>query len=318
MTGAAGFIGRRVCGELARQGHRVSGLTRKAAEPIAGVALRAIGDIGPHTDWRSHLGGVDIVVHLAMSAHRPVSAAAGAIEAKTAAILARAAGAAGVGRLVHVSSIRAMGEATAPGERLRPADPPSPRDAYGGVKLAIESAIAAAVSSATLDLVILRPPLVYGPGVKGNFRTLIRLAASRMPLPLAGFDARRSLIFLDNLVDLIVLACVHPAVPGRVLLAREDVDLSLPEILRGLGLGLGRRVRLYPVRPTLLAGVAVVPVLATALRRLSQPLLVDDVETRSILGWAPAIAAEHGLALTARAWAERASRERLSGLGRCL
>ncbi|HEY2541319.1 MAG TPA: NAD-dependent epimerase/dehydratase family protein [Stellaceae bacterium] len=303
MTGAAGFIGRGLCGRLARQGHRVSGLTREAAEPIAGVALRAIGEIGPQTDWRSHLAGVDIVVHLATSAHRPISAAAGAIEAKTAAILARAARAAGVGRLVHVSSIRAMGEATAPGERFHPADPPSPRETYGRIKLAIEGAIAATASCAMLDLVILRPPLVYGPGVKGNFRSLIRLAASGVPLPLAGFDAPRSLIFLDNLVDLLGLACVHPAAPGRVLLARDAVDLTLPELLRAVGLGFGRRVRLYRVRPKLVAGLAVIPTLATALRRLSQPLLVDDGETRSALGWAPAVATEDGLALTARAWA---------------
>jgi nucleoside-diphosphate-sugar epimerase len=306
VTGAAGFIGSALCRALVRQGHHVSGVTRGVADPIEGAALHAIGDIGPQTDWRRYLAGTEIIIHLATSAHRPVNAAAGAIEAKAAAALAQAAAAAGVGRLIHVSSIRAMGEATAPGERFRAGDPPTPRDPYGRVKLAIEDAIAAAAASAKLDLIIVRPPLVYGPGVKGNFRALIRLAATGIPLPLAGLDNRRSLIFLDNLVDLLGLACLHPAASGRVLLARDAADLSIPELLRALGVGLGRRVRLYPIRPALLAGLAVVPTLGPALRRLSHPLLVDDGETRTLLGWAPAIAPEHGLARTARAYVSRA------------
>jgi nucleoside-diphosphate-sugar epimerase len=194
-----------------------------------------------------------------------------------------------------------MGEATAPGERFRAGDPLSPQDAYGQAKLVIERAIAAA-SSESLDLVILRPPLVYGPGVKGNFRALISLVATGMPLPLGGLATRRSLIFLDNFLDLLGLACLHPAARGRVLLARDAVDLSIPELLGSLGVGLGRRVRLYRVPPALLAGLAVVPALRPALRRLTLPLLVDDGETRSALGWTPAVAPEHGLAVTARAY----------------
>jgi nucleoside-diphosphate-sugar epimerase len=289
-----------------RQGQRVSGLTRGTAEPVPGAALRAIGEINPQTDWASHLAGVDVVVHLATRAHRPVTTESGLAEAKTAAQLAHAAKAAGVGRLILMSSIRAMGEATAEGERFRYCDPPLPQDAYGRAKLAIETALAAAASSCGLDLVVLRPPLVYGPGVKGNFRTLIRLAASGVPLPLAGFNAPRSLIFLDNLVDLLGLACVHPAAPGRVLLARDAVDLSLPELLRAFEPGLGRRVRLCAAPAKLLAGLAVVPALADVVRRISLPLLVDDAETRRTIGWMPAVAAEDGLALTARAWAGRA------------
>ena len=306
VTGAAGFIGRPLCRELVRQGHTVRGVTRGAAEPIAGVALRAIGDIGPLTDWAAPLEAADIVIHLATSAHRPVSAAAASIEAAAAAALARAAHRAGVGRLIHVSSIRAMGEASRPGRRFNETDPPSPRDAYGRAKLTIERAVAAAAAAADgLDLVILRPPLVYGPGVKGNFRALLKLAASGAPLPFAGLDNRRSLIFLDNLVDLVSVVCVHPAAPGRLLLARDAVDLSTPELLRALATGLGRRVPLFAVPPVLLAGLRFVPVAGPALRRLTLPLLVDDGETRRTLGWTPAIAPEVGLAATARAYALR-------------
>ena len=305
VTGAAGFIGRALCGELVRHGHTVRGLTRGAASPIAGVVLRAIGTIDPQTDWAPHLEGVDIVVHLATSAHRPVSAAAGAIEAEAAAALALAASAAGAGRLVHVSSIRAMGDATRPGSRWRDSDPPSPRDAYGRAKLAIEQAITAAAKTHRLDLVILRPPLVYGPGVKGNLRALIRLAVSGMPLPFAGIEVRRSLICRDNLVDLLQLACIHPAARGRVFLARDAIDLSIPELLRALAHGAGRRISLFAVPSALLAGFRVVPGVGPAVRRLTLPLLVDDAATRSTLGWAPAIAPDIGLAATARAYMRR-------------
>jgi nucleoside-diphosphate-sugar epimerase len=283
----------------------VQGVTRTAAAPITGVSLRAVGEIGPDTDWIGHLTGINIVVHLATSAHRPVSAAVADREAEASAALARAAKAAGVRRLVHVSSIRAVGAMTAPGERLHDACAPSPQDAYGRAKLAVERAIGAAAGT-RLELVILRPPLVYGPGVKGNFRLLIRLAASGIPLPLARLETCRSLIFIDNLIDLLALACIHPAAPGRILLARDAADLTISEVLQALGMGLGRPVRLFPVPSVLFAGLAVVPVLGIPFQRLTRPLLVDDSATRSALGWMPAVVAQEGLAITARAHLRRA------------
>jgi nucleoside-diphosphate-sugar epimerase len=305
VTGAAGFIGRALCGELARRGHTVLGATRTAVEPIAGATLRPVGDIGPRTDWGRYLEGVDIVVHLATSAHRPVSAAAGEREAGAAVGLARAADAAGVRRLVHVSSIRALGEATPPGMPFRPDDPPSPREAYGRVKLANERALASAVRDCRLDLVILRPPLVYGPGIKGNFRALVRLIASGAPLPFSAVNNRRSMVFVGNLIALLTVACVHPAAEGRVLLTRDEADLSTPELIRILASGLGRRARLFPVPMALLAACASVPPFGPALSRLVFSLQVDDAETRRTLGWSPAVTAEAGLAATARSFARR-------------
>ncbi len=305
MTGAAGFIGRALCRELVRRGQDVRGITRESAEPVAGVEWRAIGDIGPDTDWTAHLKGVAIVIHLATSAHRPVEAATGIAEAKAAASLVRAASAGGVRRLVHVSSIRAMGEETPPGRRFTATDPPSPQDAYGRAKLTIEHAVSSAAGASGLDFVIVRPPLVYGPGVKGNLRALIKLTASGVPLPFAGLDSRRSLIFIGNLIDLLVLACTHPGARGRLLLARDAVDLSIPELVQALASGLARRVRLFPAPSALFAGLRLVPVLRPALRRLTLPLLVDDDETRRLLGWTPAVSPETGLASTARAYAQR-------------
>jgi nucleoside-diphosphate-sugar epimerase len=306
VTGAAGFIGRALCRELVRRSIDVRGITRRTADPIAGVELRAVGDIGPGTDWTAQLKGVDIVVHLATSAHRQVDPATSIAEAKAAASLVRAAHGAGIRRLVHISSIRAMGEETPPDRRFTATDAPSPQDAYGRAKLAIEHAATAAAVASGLDLVILRPPLVYGPGVKGNLRALIKLIASGVPLPFAGLESRRSLIFIDNLVDLLTTACIHPAASGRLLLARDAVDLSIPEMVEALASGLGRRMRLFPVPSALFAGLSLVPVLRPALHRLTLPLLVDDAETRRVLGWTPLVAPETGLAATARAYALRA------------
>lgn len=251
------------------------------------------------------MAGVDAVVHLAGSAHRPVNTAAAKDEAHAAATLARAAAAAGVRRLVHVSSIRAIGESTASGTRLRANDPPRPVDAYGRAKLAIEQSMISAARDGGLELVILRPPLVYGPGVKGNLRALIRLVATGMPLPFAAVENRRSLIALDNLVDLLALACAHPAAAGQVLLARDETDLSTPELIRGLARGLGCRARLFSVPPALLAAMRRVPPLAPALARLTMSLQVDDDKTRRTLGWWPIVATGPALAAAARGLAPR-------------
>lgn len=316
VSGAAGFIGRALCRELARRGYAVVGATRAAAEPIEGATLRALGDIGPGTDWRTHLRGIDIVVHLATRAHRPPNPAAAALEAEAAAALARAAAAVGVSRLVHISSIRAMGERTAPGTPFRAGDTPRPRDAYGRAKLAIERAVDSAASSTGLDHVILRPPLVYGPGVKGNLRALLALIAGGIPLPVAALDNRRSLIFVDNFAQLIATACTHPAARGRILLARDAADLSTPELVHALATGLGRRPRLFAVPPALLAAFCGAPVLGPAWSRLTLSLQLDDGETRRALGWRPTVTPEAGLAATARAYRRRPPGERPGAIGR--
>ena len=306
VTGAAGFIGRALCCGLVERGHSVLGAVRGQADPIAGVELRPIGDIGPRTDWSRHFDGVEFMIHLANRAHRPMWAGTAADEAEAAAALARAAAAAGVRRLLHMSSARAMGDFTLPGTSFRAADPPQPRDAYGRGKLAIERALLAAARETGLDVVIMRPPLVYGPGVKGNFRALMRLVASGVPLPLAGIDNRRSLVFLDNLVDLASRACVHPGAVGRILLARDTTDLSTPELIRALAAGLGRPVRLFALSGAVLAAFRPFPGLAPIIARLTLSLQVDDSETRALLGWQPPISHQIGLAATARAFREPA------------
>jgi nucleoside-diphosphate-sugar epimerase len=305
VTGAAGFIGRALCRGLVARGHAVFGRTRGPAEPIAGAELRPIGDIGPHTDWSGHLDRVEVVIHLATRAHRPPSQAVAREDAEAAVRLAHAAAGAGVRRLVLMSSIRAMGEASSPGAPFRASDAARPRDAYGRGKLAIEKALQAAAQKTGIELVILRPPLVYGPGVKANFRALIRLVASGVPLPFAGIGNRRSLIFLDNLVECTARVSLHAAAAGRIWLARDEAELSTPELIRALAAGLGRPARLFAVPPAAFAALRWVPVLGAPIARLTSSLEIDDAETRAALGWRPLVAPEIGLAATARAFHER-------------
>jgi nucleoside-diphosphate-sugar epimerase len=305
VTGATGFIGRALCPGLVERGHAVLGCSRRPAEPIPGFELRPIGDIGPTTDWSGHLNGIDVVVHLANRAHGSGQGAADHNETESARALAHSAAKAGVRRLIHMSSVRAMAEATLPGAPLRATDPPRPRDPYGRGKLAIERALRAAARESGIEIVILRPPLVYGPGVKANFRALMRLVASGLPLPFAGIDNRRSLIFIDNLVDLVGRACTHPGAAGRALLARDAADLSTPELIRLLAAGLDKPARLFGVPPPALALLRSLPKLGPLLSRLTLSLQLDDAETRAALDWRPPVWPEIGLAATAAAFRDR-------------
>ena len=297
VTGAAGFIGQALCRGLAARGHDVLGTTRGPAGSIPGAEIRAIGDIGPQTDWSGLLGAVEIVIHLA---DRGTPEAA----RQAAAGLARAAAKSGVRRLVYMSSIRAMGAVTRPGAPFRATDPPRPRDAYGRMKLATERLLSATAQETSLEVVILRPPLVYGPAVKANFRNLIRLAASGLPLPFARIDNRRSLIFLDNLVDLAAHAAIAPAAAGRVLLVRDGVDLSTRELVCTLAAGLGRPARLFAVPDAAFAMLRAIPKLGPLAARLTLSLQVDDSATRALLDWEPAVPTATALATTARAFRE--------------
>jgi UDP-4-keto-D-QuiNAc 4-reductase len=262
---------------------------------MLGAEIRPIGDIGPRTDWSSHLAGAEIVIHLAD--RNRAEASPNAVTA-----LARAAAASGVRRLVYMSSVRAMGSVTAPGAPFRPTDPPLPRDAYGRAKLTNESFLSAAAQETGLQLVILRPPLVYGPHVKANFRALIRLAWSGLPLPFAGIDNRRSLIFLDNLVDVAARAAIDPAAAGRVLLLRDAADLSTPDLVCALAAGLDRPARLFAVPGVTFAMLRAIPVFGPLAARLTLSLQVDDRTTRALLDWAPPVAMQTGLATTTRAF----------------
>jgi nucleoside-diphosphate-sugar epimerase len=309
VTGAGGFIGRALCPGLTARGHRVvAGLRGDPAPgtpPVLGVEPRLLGEVAPGRDWSGALGDVDIVIHLAQRAHRRTADAVLAGEPQAAAAFARGAARAGVRRFVYMSSVKAMGDATLPGQLFRADDCPRPDDAYGRAKLATERALVQVAAATGLELVILRPPLVYGPGVGGNFRALVHLSGSVLPLPFAGIDNRRSLIFLDNLVDLAAAAALHPAAAGQVLLAADGVGLSTPALIGILAEGQGRVARLFALPDVVFAALRRLPGLGLAVSRLTLSLAVDDGRTRALLGWTPPVAAEAGLTLTARAFAAR-------------
>ncbi len=202
-----------------------------------------------------------------------------------------------------MSSIRAMGQTTQLGAPFRVADPPHPGDSYGRTKLAIERALVALALQSGLELVIVRPPLVYGPGAKGNLRTLIRVVATGLPLPFAAIDNRRSLISVDNLADLTATACFHPAAGGQLLLARDAHDLSTPGLICALAAGFGRPARLFAVPRGAFAILSRFPAVGPAISILTSSLQVEDGETRRTLDWFPVISPEAGLAAAARAYA---------------
>lgn len=305
VTGAAGFIGTGLCPALAARGHRVVAGTRRAAPAPGDAEPLILGDIGPATDWLTALDGVEIVVHLAQRAHAGPDPTALATEAPAVGALARAAAAAGARRLMLLSSIKAMGDTTLPGQPFRADHEPHPQDAYGRAKLASERAAGAAARETGIELVIIRPPLVYGPGVRANFAALIWLANSGIPLPFGGVDNRRSLIFRDNLVDLIALAATHPVAAGQILLARDCFDLSTPQLITALAGGLGRKARLFRLPDAVFAALRKLPGIGRKLAPLTQSLQIDDAATHGVLDWTPPVSPEAGLAATARAFAAR-------------
>lgn len=209
--------------------------------------------------------------------------------------LARRAAAAGVKRFVYLSSIKVNGEETAPGRPFFAQDDPAPEDAYGISKHEAEITLRRVAQETGLEVVIIRSPLVYGPGVKGNFQTMLNWLRRGLPLPLASLRNRRSLVGVDNLCDLIKTCLTHPGAANETFLVSDDHDLSTAELLRLVGHAIGHSARLWPL-PTswLLSGAAMIGKRGFA-RRLCGNLQVDIGKTKSLLGWAPPVEVETGL-----------------------
>ncbi|MGC9457253.1 MAG: NAD-dependent epimerase/dehydratase family protein [Halothiobacillaceae bacterium] len=309
VTGASGFVGRALLARLGRDlpAERLRAAVREAARlsgPVCGVA---VGDIGPDTDWSEALAGVDTVIHLAARVHvmregsgldeAKIRAAYRTVNALGTERLAEQAAAAGVRRMILVSSIKVLGEGTRPGQAFGPDDPPAPVDPYGQSKLEAEQALARIGNERGMEWVVLRPPLVYGPGVGANFARLWQAVARGLPLPLGGFDQNaRSLVSLDNLVDLLMVCLHHPKAAGQRLLVHDGVPVSTAGLVRAMARAQGRRVRLVPVPRGLIGLVARLAGRGAAYDRLAGDLVVDDAETRRLLDWRPPVTMEQTLA----------------------
>ena len=292
VTGATGFIGSALLVHLAALPHvSAMGTARSGVGHGSGANLVPIGAITPDTDWSAALEHQDVVVHLAamVPGAKPGASLDEYRQVNVAATLnlARQAVAAGVRRFVFLSTIKVNGEGTGPDQAFTPADKPDPQGSYAFSKSEAESGLRQLAAQTGLELVIIRPPLVYGPGVKGGFLKLIKLTRSRLPLPFALVDNRRSLLGLANLVDFITLCIEKPAASGHTFMVADAEDLSTPELLRRLGQALNRRVRLVPVPVSMLeAGARLL-----GCQALAQPLLgslrVDAHAASTLLGWQP-------------------------------
>lgn len=292
VTGATGFIGRALCMTAVRRGWTVRAAVRGGGPP-AGVDGVAVGDIDAQTCWDEALHGVDTVIHLAARVHVLRDAATDPlaefrrVNAAATGQLARAAIRHGVRRLVFVSSVKVNGEATRPGERFRESDPPAPVDAYGRSKLEAEQLLRDIAAADGLEVVIVRPPLVYGPGVRGNFARLLATVRRGVPLPLASVDNARSLVYVGNLVDALLLCAVHPAAAGQTYLVSDGEDLSTPALLRAVAMAGSVRASLWPFPPSLLLAAGSLLGRRQDLVRLLESLQVDNGKIRSELGWVP-------------------------------
>jgi UDP-glucose 4-epimerase len=318
VTGASGFVGLRLCARLAASGHTVKAAVRRESAALASLTPAAgvvrIGDIGPNTDWQAALAGVDTVIHLAARAHviRDSSSDALAhyrrINVAGSERLARAAAAARVSRLIYMSSIKVNGEATV-NAPFRESDAPAPVDAYGRSKWEAEQALSRIAAETGLEVTVLRPPLIYGPGVKGNVARLLHWIERGLPLPLASIVNRRSLIYLENLVDATLAVMRHPA-PGRLYLVSDAHDLSTPQLIRALARGLDKPPRLFAFPPSLLRLAGACTGQFDAVGRLVGSLQIDAFRIGSELGWRPAHDPEQGLILTAQAYNTQISQNR--------
>jgi nucleoside-diphosphate-sugar epimerase len=311
ITGATGFVGSALIPALQGR-HEIRAATRRA--PIgsaSGIAWHAVGEIGPETDWSQALRDVDAIVHLAAHVHRPAGGADPdefhRINGAGTRRLAEAARSAGVPRIVFLSSVKVNGEATGR-EPFREDDVPRPEGPYAQSKWAAEQALAQISASGGPATIILRPPLVYGPGAKANFRALLRLCRLGLPLPLGAVDNRRSLLYLGNLVAAIERVLAEPVGGGcRTYLVRDGEDLSTAELVRRLGTALDRPAHLVKVPESWLRLALRAIGRGGAADRLLGSLTVDDSRFCRDFAWRPPFTVAQGLAVTADAFRRAAA-----------
>jgi nucleoside-diphosphate-sugar epimerase len=303
ITGAAGFVGARLVSVL-QTSHKFSvrAAMRRLPDDRAPTPDKvAIGDIGPGTDWHQALASIDVVVHLAARVHVMRDEASDPLQSflrtntEATLQLARQAAQSGVKRLVFLSSVKVNGERTSVGRPFRAGDAAAPEDAYAISKHRAELGLLDIAAATGLEVVIIRPPLVYGPGVKANFAALMNAIARGVPLPLGLVQNQRSLVALDNLVDLIVCCIAHPRAAGQTFLVSDGEDLSTCELVRRLAHAMRRPARLLPVPVWALKVGATVLGKPALAQRLCDNLQVDMAATRDRLDWTPPLSVDEGL-----------------------
>jgi nucleoside-diphosphate-sugar epimerase len=306
VTGATGFIGSVLCETLAQAGYRVrAALRTDRSVPGSLAETVVVGDINSTCNWAVALEGVDTVIHAAARVHVLHGAATLAnlyaeTNERATQRLAEAAARAGVRRFVFLSSIKVNGEETH-GAAYSASDAPRPNDAYAISKWHAEQHIIRIAACSSMEAVIVRSPLVYGPEVRANFLRLMRWVDRGWPLPLGAVQNRRSLVNVWNLSDLLLQLIRHPSAAGRTWMASDAEDLSTTDLLSRIGRAMGRRVRLFPAPMGILQFCASLAGYGAEIKRLSSSLVVDITRTRDDLGWSPPITVDDALIRTV-AW----------------
>jgi nucleoside-diphosphate-sugar epimerase len=310
VTGATGFIGLALCRQLMADGVFVRAATRhRGGKPVLANESVAIDAVDGQTDWTAALGGIDTIFHLAGIAHivaprKQDPALYERVNADGTEALARDAVRAGVRRFVLVSSLKVNGEQSPP-EGFRESDPVQPQGVYAVSKLHAEQRLADVGRAARLHYAVVRPPLVYGPGVRANFLALIQAVDRGRPLPLASVRNRRSLIYVENLCSALRCVANHAGAAGQVFFASDGEPVSTPDLIRGIATALGRSPRLFPAPVALLHAAGTLIGRGEAVRRLTASLTVDDRKIRGALNWLPPHDMHAGLAATI-AWYQAA------------
>ena len=308
VTGANGFVGAELCSALRRRGDAVVGAVRKNAR----ADQCDVGNLGGSTDWTHALAGCDVIIHLAARVHVMKDKAADPlrdyreVNVDATVNLARQGAVLGVKRFVFVSSIKVNGEETS-ARAFTPQDVPAPVDPYGQSKLEAERALTKISRETGMELVIVRPPLVYGPGVKANFLRLMQLVRRGWPLPFGGMRNRRSMVALDNLVDLLIVCARHPAAAGRVFMVSDDDDQSIASLITLMARAMDKRALLLPVPQQLISSAASALGKSAVASRLLGSLQVDITDTRKVLGWQPVITTEKAVQKTVASFLNQGS-----------
>jgi nucleoside-diphosphate-sugar epimerase len=301
LTGATGFVGRHLCARLAGAPYILRAALRvPVAAPVGFAESAVVGSIDAQTDWGSALRDVDVVIHAAARAHRPDDTAVEPyleVNARGTQRLAAAAAQAGVTRFIYLSSVKVNGEGRAD-RPYRTGDAPHPGDVYANSKWLGERYLWEMSGSSTVQPVVMRAPLVYGPEVKGNFLRLLRWVDEARLLPLGAVQNRRSLVSVWTLCDLLVCVLEHPAAVNRTWMVSDGEDISAPDLVRRLAHALNRPARLLSIPPSLLRLAGDLLGRGADVRRLCDSLTVDIAPTRELLGWSPPLSMHEALART--------------------
>ena len=301
VTGANGFVGKSLCAALRSDGHTLVATVRASNTKIDGGEQVVVGSIEGDTDWADALSGVEVVVHLAARVHVMNDKALDPLtEFRKVNVdgtlnLAQQAAKAGVKRFIFISSIKVNGEHTVSGKPFIEDDLPSPQDAYGVSKFEAEQGLLLIAQQTGMEVVITRPPLVYGQGVKANFASMMRTVKHGIPLPLGAIHNKRSFVYVGNLVSFIIKCIDHPAAANEVFLVSDGHDLSTTELLQACAKALGAKPRLLPVPRKLIEIGAALLGKKDVAQRLCGNLQVDITKARNLLGWEPPYSVAEGL-----------------------